>query len=69
MGMSYLDMMQEWLMQQVEGDSDDIIHRQVGASPCCSGLVHICLNQHLPQRWIRCTATEHQAVSLATKIA
>jgi hypothetical protein len=48
-GPSYLNMMQEWLMPQVEDDSDDFINQQDGVRPYYHHLVRGYLSQHLPQ--------------------
>jgi hypothetical protein len=61
-GTSYLDMMQQWLMPQDEDDSDDFIYQQDGTLSHYHHLVCGCLNQHLPQCWIRCMTTEDQGL-------
>jgi hypothetical protein len=54
-GTSYLDMMQDWLMPQLDDDRD-------AAPPHYHHLVRGYLNQHLPQRWIGRTADNDQAM-------
>jgi hypothetical protein len=61
-GRSYLDMMQEWLLPQLDDDSHDFIYQQDGAPTHYHHLVRGYLNQHLPQRWIGCTAANDQAL-------
>jgi hypothetical protein len=48
-GTSYLDMIQEWLIAQVEDDSNDFIYQQGGAPPYYHHLVRFYLYQHLSQ--------------------
>jgi len=66
-GTSYLDMLQEWLMPQVEDDSDDFIHQQDGlyhitttssASPSISSCPSAGLDKR-PQK-TRCCFLGHQ---------
>jgi hypothetical protein len=53
-GFAYLDMLQPWLLLQLQEDSDNFILQQDGAPPhfhlevCCH------LNTTLPHRWIGC---------------
>jgi hypothetical protein len=51
-GTSYLDKMQDWLMPQLDDDSDYLIYHQDGAPPHYHHLVRGYLSQYLPQRWI-----------------
>jgi hypothetical protein len=44
---SYLDMMQQWLMSQLDDDIDDFTYQQDGAPPHYHHLVR-CYLQHLP---------------------
>jgi hypothetical protein len=61
-GTSYLDMLQEWLMPQVEDDSDDIIHQQDGTVLHYHHLIGISLNLQLPPCWIGHMTTEDQVL-------
>jgi hypothetical protein len=61
-GRSYLDMTQEWIMPQIDDDSDDFIYQQDGAPPHHRHLVRSYLSQHVPQRWIGRTAANDQAL-------
>jgi hypothetical protein len=61
-GTSHIDMMQDWLMPQLDDDRDDFIYQQDGAPPRYHHLVRGYLNQHLPQRWIGRTADNDQAL-------
>jgi len=45
-------MLQNWLLPQMSGDSEDFIFQQDGASPRCHRNVRRFLNESLPQRWI-----------------
>jgi hypothetical protein len=54
-GMTYLDMLQQWLIPQL----DDDLFQQDGAPPHYHNAVRRYLNEHLPHRWIgRVTATD-----------
>ncbi|GBM60386.1 hypothetical protein AVEN_156947-1 [Araneus ventricosus] len=48
----YLDMLEVWLMPQLDSDSTDYIFQQDGALPHWSTEVRTFLNQHLPKRSI-----------------
>ena len=48
-GTFYVDVMEEWLIPQIENDIGDFIYHQDGASPHLHHLVHGCFSQHLPQ--------------------
>ncbi|KFM82053.1 hypothetical protein X975_03897, partial [Stegodyphus mimosarum] len=48
----YLDMLEAWLMPQLDSDSPDYIFQQDEATPHWSTEVCTFLNQHLPKRWI-----------------
>ncbi|GBM10111.1 hypothetical protein AVEN_92930-1 [Araneus ventricosus] len=48
----YLDMIEVWLMPQLDSDSTDYIFQQDGAPPHWSTEVRTFLNQRLPKRWI-----------------
>jgi hypothetical protein len=48
----YLDMLEQWLMPQLDTDSTDYIFQQDGAPPHWGMEVRTFLNQHLPTRWI-----------------
>ncbi|XP_021931474.1 uncharacterized protein LOC110835506 [Zootermopsis nevadensis] len=52
-GLTYLDMVTEWLLPQLNEDRADFILQQDGAPPHFHREVRAFLNQHLPQRWIR----------------
>jgi len=58
-GASCLDMLQEWLMPQVEDDRDDFVHQTV---PHYHHLIRISLNLQLPQCWIGQMTTEDQVL-------
>jgi hypothetical protein len=52
-GNSYLDMLNEWLLPQLEEDSNDFTFQQDRAPPHPHMAVRNHQNAHLPQRWIR----------------
>lgn len=51
-GVVYLDMLQLWLMPQLEEHEDDFVFQQDGAPPHFLCDVREYLNTHLPHRWI-----------------
>lgn len=51
-GISYLDMLEQWLFPQLMEDSQDFIFQQDGAPPHWHLDVRNFLNQSLPERWI-----------------
>ena len=51
-GINYLDMLQLWLMPQLQEDSEDLIFQQDGAPPHLHFDVRAHLNANLPGRWI-----------------
>lgn len=51
-GNAYLDMLSEWLMPQLEEDSEDFVWVQDGAPPHWLHDVRDYLDESLPQRWI-----------------
>jgi hypothetical protein len=51
-GISYLDMLTNWLFPHLDGDSDSYIHQQDGAPPHFHCEVRHFLNKNLPHRWI-----------------
>jgi hypothetical protein len=51
-GISYLDMLQQWLLPQLEEDSPDFIFQQDGAPPHFHNEVRSELIDRLPNRWI-----------------
>lgn len=51
-GISYLDMLEQWLFPQLMEDSQDFIFQQDGAPPHWHLHVRTFLNQSLPGRWI-----------------
>jgi hypothetical protein len=51
-GISYLDMLQQWLLPQLEEDSPGFIFQQDGAPPHFHNEVRSELNDRLPNRWI-----------------
>lgn len=61
-GHSYLDMLENWLMPQLEEDSQDFIFQQDGAPPHFHNDVRWYLNEHLPQRWIGRTGRDDEAL-------
>lgn len=63
-GISYLDMLQLWLMPQLTADSNNFIYQQDGAPPHWHNDVRGYLNEELPHRWIgRCA--EHDLAMFA----
>jgi hypothetical protein len=58
-GMTYLDMLQQWVIPQLDDDSNDYLFQQDGAPPHYHSAVRRYLNEHLPHRWIgRATAND-----------
>jgi hypothetical protein len=58
-GMTYLDMLHQWLIPQLDDDSNDYLFEQDGAPPHYHIAVRCYLNEHLPHRWIgRATAND-----------
>jgi hypothetical protein len=53
-GISYLDMLTNWLFPQLDEDSDNYIYQQDGAPPHFHCEVRHYLNENLPHRWIGC---------------
>jgi hypothetical protein len=51
-GISYLDMLTNWLFPQLDEDSDNYIFEQDGAPPHFHCEVHHYLNDNLPHSWI-----------------
>jgi len=51
-GVTYLAMLQNWLLPQMSEDSEDFIFQQGGAPPHWHLGVRRFLNESLPQRWI-----------------
>ena len=51
-GVTYLTMLQNWLLPQMSEDSKDFIFKQDGAPPHWHQDVRCFLNESLPQRWI-----------------
>ena len=51
-GVTYLAMLQNWLLPQMSEDSEDFIFQQDGAPPHWHRDVRRFLNESLPQRWI-----------------
>lgn len=51
-GVIYLDMLHEWLMPQLQEDSDNFIFVQDGAPPHWHSQVRNYLDERLPGRWI-----------------
>jgi hypothetical protein len=51
-GIIYLDMLQLWLMPQLQEDSEDFIFQQDGALPHFHFDIHAHLNANLPGCWI-----------------
>ena len=49
---NYLDMLQLWLMPQLQEDGEDFIFQHDGAPPHCHFDVRTHLNVNLPGRWI-----------------
>lgn len=63
-GITYLDMLQNWLFPQIEDDSDDFIFVQDGAPPHFSQHVRRYLNNTIPGRWIGRGGAEDQLYRL-----
>jgi hypothetical protein len=55
-GFAYLDMLQLWLLPQLQEDSDNLILQQDGAPPHFRLKVRRHLNTTLPQSWIAHTS-------------
>ena len=55
-GINYLDMLQLWLIPQLQEDSEDFVFQQDGAPPhfYCDVCAHLIAN--LPGRWIGCAS-------------
>jgi hypothetical protein len=51
--MTSLDMLQQWLIPQLDDDSNDYLFQQDEAPPHYHNSVRRYLNEHLPHRWIR----------------
>ncbi|PNF28849.1 hypothetical protein B7P43_G04437 [Cryptotermes secundus] len=51
-GVTYLRMLQNWLVLQMNEDSGDYIFQQDGAPPHWHLIIRCFLNESLPQRWI-----------------
>ncbi|XP_066996029.2 uncharacterized protein [Anabrus simplex] len=51
-GLTYLDLLTEWLLHQLSDDWDDYVLQQDGAPPHFHREVRAFLNQQLPQRWM-----------------
>jgi hypothetical protein len=60
-GIIYLDMLQQWLMTQLQEDSEDFIFQQDGAPPHFHSDVRAYLNANLPGRWIGRTSNDDSA--------
>jgi hypothetical protein len=58
----YLDMVQQWLMPQLQEDSDSFVFQQDGAPPHYGLAVREYLNEDLPQRWIGRTGPDDEAL-------
>ena len=61
-GITYLDMLQQWLFPQIMEDSQDFIFQQDGAPPHWHLHVRDYLNESLPHRWIGRGADADQAL-------
>ncbi|KAJ4435043.1 hypothetical protein ANN_23616 [Periplaneta americana] len=57
-GNSYLDMLQLWLLPQLEQDIEGLIFQQDGAPPHYHVDIRNELNTRLPRRWIGCAGRE-----------
>jgi hypothetical protein len=69
-GMTYLDMPQQWLILQLDDDSNDYLFQQDGAPPHYNNEVrrYLLVNEHLPHHWIgRATANDLAFRNLATR--
>lgn len=62
-GITYLDMLENYLFPQLETDSNDFIYQQDGAPPHWNLHVREFLNGRLPQRWIGRTGPNDSALS------
>jgi len=61
-GMIYLHMLENWLMPQLNEDSNDYIFQQDGSPAHYHKDVRGYLNRNLPQRWIGSTGQEDDAL-------
>jgi hypothetical protein len=53
-GVTYLAMLQNWLLPPINEDSEDFIFQQDGAPPHWHWDVRRFLNEYLSQRWVGC---------------
>ena len=61
-GTLYLHMLENWLMPQLNEDSNDYIFQQDGSPAHCHKDVRRYLNRNLPQKWIRRAGKEDDAL-------
>jgi hypothetical protein len=61
-GMIYLDMLENWLMSQLNEDSNDYLFQQDGCPAHYHKDVRVYLDQILPQRWTERTGQEDDAL-------
>jgi hypothetical protein len=63
-GVTYLAMLQNWLLPQMSEDSEDIIFQKDRAPPYWHQDYQRFLNESLPQQWIGCIRKEDLALQL-----
>jgi hypothetical protein len=51
-GINYLEMLQLWLVPQLQEDKEDLIFEQDGTSPYCQFDFHALLSANPPRHWI-----------------
>jgi DUF438 domain-containing protein len=58
----YLDMFSEWLLSQMQQDSENFIFVKDGAPPHWKNVVRHYLDENLPRRWIGRSTDENMAL-------
>jgi hypothetical protein len=67
-GVTYLAMLQNWLLPQMSEDSEDLIFQEDGAPPHWHREVRRFLNESLPQRWMGRDGKEDLALQFWAKV-
>jgi hypothetical protein len=67
-GINYLDMLQLWLMPQLQEDNEDFIFQKDTALPYFHSDICAHLNANLPGPWIRLTSNNASSSSLASMV-
>ena len=62
-GITYLDMVSEWLLPQMQQDSENFIFIQDGAPPYWHNGVRHYLDENLPRRWTGRSTVENMALT------